>query len=101
MGKRKQITLPDDASAILDGLTADCGIDASAVITQLIRRHHSQIRQLFAINNSTLQPATASVVPMPSYAVEHRSELQQEVAFEQPQSTHQTAGSKLIGFLDD
>lgn len=74
MGTRKQITLPDDAAALLQGLTTDCGIDNSLVITLLLRRYHSQLRQLFAIDNSAMQPATASEVPMPSNAVVSRSE---------------------------
>lgn len=81
MSQRKQISLPDDAAAILQSLTADCGIDASTVITQLLRRYHPHLRQLFAIDSNTTQLLTApqvhSAVPVvttPHVAVERRSE---------------------------
>ncbi|MBD1841832.1 hypothetical protein H6F89_00075 [Cyanobacteria bacterium FACHB-63] len=74
MGQRKQITLPDDAAAILQALTVDCGIDSSLVITLLLRRYHSHLRQLFAIDNGIEQPATAPQVVTPSNAVVSRNE---------------------------
>ncbi|MBD1825677.1 hypothetical protein H6F51_24730 [Cyanobacteria bacterium FACHB-DQ100] len=74
MGQRKQITLPDDAAAILQALTVDCGIDNSLVITLLLRRYHSHLRQLFAIDKGIEQPATAPQVVTPPNAVVSRSE---------------------------
>ena len=47
---RKNISIPDDASDILQALATDCGMDASQCITQLLRRHHNDIRTLFSIN---------------------------------------------------
>lgn len=83
MTQRKQISLPDDAAAILQSLTADCGIDASTVLTQLLRRYHPQLRQLFAISSNPTQPittseqpSTVSEVPKLQNAVERRSESQ-------------------------
>lgn len=47
---RKNISIPDDASKLLQDLATDCGMDASQCITQLLRRHHNDIRTLFSIN---------------------------------------------------
>lgn len=84
MGVRKQITLPDDAAAILQSLTADCGMDQSLVITQLLRRYQLQLKQLFAIDSNSLRlttvsevPTTVSEVSTPQIAADRRSELQQ------------------------
>ncbi|MBW4441886.1 MAG: hypothetical protein KME10_11745 [Plectolyngbya sp. WJT66-NPBG17] len=83
MPQRKQFSLPDDAAAILQSLTADCGIDASTVLTQLLRRYHPQLRQLFAIDSGVTQPITTSQAhhatsePLATHnAVERRNELQ-------------------------
>lgn len=76
MTQRKQISLPDDAAVILQSLTADCGIDASTVLTQLLRRYHPQLRQLFAISSNPTQPITVSEVPKLQNAVERRSDSQ-------------------------
>jgi hypothetical protein len=84
MGVRKQITLPDDAAAILQSLTADCGMDQSLVVTQLLRRYHSHLKQLFAVDCSMNQPTAVLEVPTavvevstPQIAADRRSELQQ------------------------
>ncbi len=47
---RKNISIPEDASKLLQDLATDCGMDASQCITQLLRRHHNDIRTLFSIN---------------------------------------------------
>ena len=47
---RKNISIPDDANDILQALATDCGMDHSQCITQLLRRHHNDIRTLFSIN---------------------------------------------------
>ena len=48
MTKRRRVSLPDDADELLQALMADCGMDLSQTITQLIRRYHPDLRELFA-----------------------------------------------------
>ena len=62
---RKTVSLPDDASSILQTLAIDCGMDASQCITQLIRRHSDDIRNLFAIDVSKRMQSYA---PVPTVA---------------------------------
>ena len=62
---RKTVSLPDDASNILQTLATDCGMDASQCITQLIRRHSDDIRNLFAIDVSKRMQSYA---PVPTIA---------------------------------
>ena len=63
MTKRFQISIPNDAATALEQLAADSGLPQSVVITQLIRRHGPQFRQLFAIDCNQLQPTATSVQP--------------------------------------
>ena len=62
---RKTVSLPDDASSILQTLAIDCGMDASQCITQLIRRHSDDIRNLFAID---VRNRTQSYAPVHTIA---------------------------------
>jgi len=61
---RKTISLPDDACKILQQLTDDCGMDASQCITQLLRRHSGDIRNLFSLNVSNRTQSYAVVQPI-------------------------------------
>lgn len=58
---RKTISLPDDANELLQNLATDCGMDASQCITQLLRRHSGDIRNLFAIDVSKRMQSYAPV----------------------------------------
>ena len=76
MVKRFQISLPDDVAATLEKLAEDCSLPQSIIITQLIRRYHSHLRQLLSVDCNLLQP-TATIQPLaPHQAVEHRIEVQ-------------------------
>ena len=76
MTKRFQISLPDDVAATLEKLAEDCSLPQSAVIAQLIRRYHPQLRELLAVDCNLLQPTATSQPLTPHQAVEPRSELQ-------------------------
>ena len=68
---RKNISIPDDASDILQALATDCGMDASQCITQLLRRHHNDIRTLFSINVcSHTHDCTRTVETVPNVSIE-------------------------------
>lgn len=56
MTQRIQVSLPDEVADLLQRLAADCEMSPSQCITQLIRRHHGNIRELFAIDCDS-QPA--------------------------------------------
>ena len=72
---RKNISIPDDASDILQALATDCGMDASQCITQLLRRHHNDIRTLFSINVcSHTHDCTRIIETVPNVSVESVSE---------------------------
>ena len=72
---RKNISIPDDASDILQALATDCGMDASQCITQLLRRHHNDIRTLFSINVcSHTYDCTRIIETVPNVSVESVSE---------------------------
>ena len=76
MTKRFQISLPDDVAATLEKLSEDCSLPQSAVIAQLIRCYHPQLRELLATDCNLLQP-TATTQPLaPHQAIEHRIEVQ-------------------------
>ena len=76
MTKRFQISLPDDVAATLEKLAEDCSLPQSVVITQLVIRYQSQLRELLATNCNLLQPTATSVQPTPQTTVESRSESQ-------------------------
>jgi len=76
MTKRFQISLPDDVALTLENLAEACSLPQSAVIAQLIRRYHPQLRGLLAIDCNLLQPTATLVQTTPHQAVEHRSEVQ-------------------------
>ena len=63
---RKTVSLLDDASSLLQTLATDCGMDASQCITQLIRRHSDDIRNLFAIDVSKRMQSYAPVLTIAS-----------------------------------
>ena len=68
---RKNISIPDDASDILQALATDCGMDASQCITQLLRRHHNDIRTLFSINVcSHTHDCTRIIETVPNVSIE-------------------------------
>ena len=68
---RKNISIPDDASDILQALATDCGMDASQCITQLLRRHHNDIRTLFSINVcSHTHDCTRIIEAVPNVSIE-------------------------------
>ena len=68
---RKNISIPDDASDILQALATDCGMDASQCITQLLRRHHNDIRTLFSINVcSHTHDCTRTIETVPNVSAE-------------------------------
>ena len=68
---RKNISIPDDASDILQALATDCGMDASQCITQLLRRHHNDIRTLFSINVcSHTHDCTRTIETVPNVSIE-------------------------------
>ena len=68
---RKTVSLPDDASSILQTLAIDCGMDASQCITQLLRRHHNDIRTLFSINVcSHTHDCTRTIATVPNVSIE-------------------------------
>lgn len=74
MTKRFQISLADDVAATLEKLAVDCSLPQSAVIAQLIRRYHPQIRELLAVDCTLLQP-TATTQPREAHrTVESRIE---------------------------
>jgi CopG-like RHH_1 or ribbon-helix-helix domain, RHH_5 len=60
MTQRIQVSLPDEVHSQLQQLAADCEMSTSQCITQLIRRHNADIRNLFAINCNPLQPAATN-----------------------------------------
>ncbi len=64
---RKTVSLPEDVNTILQNLAKDCGMDASQCITQLIRRHSGDIRNLFAIDVSN---RTHSYAPLLTNAID-------------------------------
>lgn len=74
MTKRFQISLPDDVAATLEKLAEDCTLPQSAVVAQLIRRYHPQLRQLLAVDCNLVQP-TATTQPLETHrTVESRIE---------------------------
>ena len=70
MTKRFQISLPDDVAATLEKLSVDCSLPQSVVITQLVVRYQSQLRQLLSVDCNLLQPTATSVQPTPQTTVE-------------------------------
>ena len=69
---RKNISIPDDANDILQALATDCGMDYSQCITQLLRRHHNDIRTLFSINVfSQTHDCTRIIEAVPTTAKTH------------------------------
>ena len=69
---RKNISIPDDANDILQALATDCGMDYSQCITQLLRRHHNDIRTLFSINVcSHTHDCTRIIETVPTIARTH------------------------------
>jgi hypothetical protein len=76
MTKRSQISLPDDVAATLETLARDCSLPQSAVIAQLIRRYHPQLRELLSVDCNLLQP-TATNQPLETHhSVERCIEVQ-------------------------
>jgi hypothetical protein len=75
---RKTISLPDDANELLQNLATDCGMDASHCITQLLRRHSGDIRNLFAIDVSkrmqSYAPVPTIVASVPTEVVATKGE---------------------------
>ena len=61
--KRRTVSLPEDADNTLQNLATDCGMDASQCVTQLIRRHSGDIRNLFAVDVSNRMQTYADVQP--------------------------------------
>ena len=92
---RKNISIPDDASDILQALATDCGMDASQCITQLLRRHHNDIRTLFSINVcSHTHDCTRIIETVPNVSIESVPEqvrvskaVPEPIAVEQPKSS--------------
>ena len=76
MTKRFQISLPDDVAATLEKLAVDCSLPQSAVIAQLIRRYHPQLRELLATDCNLLQPTATSQPLKTHHTVDPRSESQ-------------------------
>lgn len=60
MTQRIQVSLPDEVHAQLQQLAADCEMSTSQCITQLIRRHNADIRNLFAIDCKPVQPTATN-----------------------------------------
>ena len=92
---RKNISIPDDASDILQALATDCGMDASQCITQLLRRHHNDIRTLFSINVcSHTHDCTRTIETVPNVSIESVPEqvnlsqfVTEPIAVEPPKSS--------------
>ena len=73
---RKNISIPDDANDILQSLATDCGMDYSQCITQLLRRHHNDIRTLFSINVcSHTHDCTRIIKAVPTIAKTHTESI--------------------------
>ena len=73
---RKNISIPDDANDILQALATDCGMDHSQCITQLLRRHHNDIRTLFSINVcSHTHDCTRIIEAVPTIARTHTESI--------------------------
>lgn len=56
MAKRMSITLSENAAALLQSLAEDCNLPQSMIVEQLIKRYHSQLRQLLVIDCNLVQP---------------------------------------------
>lgn len=61
MSKRIQISLSDEVHSLLQSLAESCEMSPSQCVTQLIRRHHNDLLQLFAIDCNPVQPTATTV----------------------------------------
>jgi hypothetical protein len=78
MTQRIQVSLPDEVADLLQRLATDCEMSPSQCITQLIRRHHGNIRELFAIDCDPqpapeIRPSPQNPDPPTSVAFIHQS----------------------------